>query len=48
MEYLSKTTEILLMAVFNLMAIFFVMTVVLRIIKKFLNKATGKKNEKFD
>lgn len=48
MEYLSETTKILLLAVFDLMAIFFVVGIIFKIIKGLLNKATGKKNEFFE
>lgn len=48
MEYLANTTKILLLAIFNLMAILFVVSVILKIIKDFIRKVTGKKNANFD
>ena len=48
MDYLADTTKILLLAIFDFMSIFFVVGIIFKIVKKLLNKATGKKNEFFD
>jgi len=42
MDYIAETTKLLLIAIFELTAILFVITVTLNIIKKFLKKITGK------